>query len=231
MTAFVCDTLYMSEEFDIAVLRRNLAAIMARKDRKPTTLSLEVGKSPSLVKDLLEKTGDTKLSTVFKLANALGVSVDDLLTSDLKPMPSGPELYLKGEVAAGQWVDAYEWPREEWQSYPGRPDITASIDHRFFLRVAGDSMDEVYPEGTVIECVGVFAEPEIKPGKRVVVVRERRDGRIEATVKELIEVDGRAWARPRSTNPSHQSFALDEAGNDITEVRIVAVVVSSIRPE
>lgn len=149
----------------------------------------------------------------------------------MSPLAVGPELFVKGSVAAGQWVEALEWPREDWQRLTGRPDINFSTEHRFFLRVVGDSMNLLYPEGTFVECVSVFAEPEIVPGKRVVVVRERDDGMIEATVKELVELEGRPWLTPRSSNPSHQAFALDEPEPGITEVRIIAVVVASVRPE
>lgn len=226
-----CHTLGMADHFDIAILRRNLAAIMQRKKVKPTTLSLAVGKSPTLVKDLFDKTSDTKLSTVFKLADALGVPASALLEGDVESYPTGPRLFLKGEVAAGAWVEAYEWPQDEWQAMIGRPDVTADPKHRFFLRVCGDSMNVVYPEGTVIERVSVFGRAEPAPGKKVVVLRHRSDGMVEATVKELVEKDAALWLVPRSTNPAHQAFRVDDPGVGIDEVSIIAVVVSSVRPE
>lgn len=231
MTAVLSYNGQMADGFDIEVLRSNLSAIMKRKGIKPTTLSLQTGKSPSLVADLLTKTADTKISTVFKLADKLGVSASDLLFGGVEEVPIGPRLFVKGEVAAGQWVDAYEWPRDDWQPLTGRPDITASLDQRFFLRVAGDSMDEVYPHGTFVECVSLFGKAEATPGKRVVVVRERDDGMVEATVKELVEIDSEFWFVPRSSNPSHQSFKAAEPSDGICEVRIVAVIVASVRPE
>lgn len=221
----------MNGTFDIALLRRNLSAIMERRHVKPTTLSLRVGRSPSLVKDLLEKTSDTKLSTIFKLARALGVPVGDLLTDDLEPHPVGPRLFVKGEVAAGAWMEAFEWERDDWLVLTGRPDVQAPPEHRFFLRVAGDSMNLIYPEGTFIECVSIFGNVEMKPGSRVVVLRRRIDQLLEATVKELVEIEDALWLVPRSSNPTHQAFRLDEPGEGIEEVRIVAVVVASVRPE
>lgn len=231
MTALAWHTVCMADGFDIEVLRRNLAAVMERKSVKPTTLSLRVGKSPTLVKDLFDKNSDTKLSTIFKLADALGVPASNLLDGEVEVMPAGPRLYLKGEVAAGAWVEAFEWPHDDWQPMIGRPDIVAEPQHRFFLRVRGDSMNLLYPEGTFIECVSVFGHAEPMPGRKVVVVRTRHDRLIEATVKELVEIDGALWLAPRSTNPSHQAFKVDAPGDDIEEVRIIAVVVSSVRPE
>lgn len=221
----------MQKPFDIEVVRRNLRRIMDARDVRPTSLSKQLGDSPSLVSDLLNKTQDTKLSTIYRLADALDVPVDRLLASDVQPIETGPKLYLKGEVAAGLWREAYEWAREDWQAATGRSDIHAPADERFFLRIVGDSMDELYPEGTLIECLSVFAVEQIEPGRRVVVVRQRDDGMMEATVKELALVDGRPWLRPRSRNPAHSAFAVDDPGEGIEEVRIIAQVVASVRPE
>lgn len=233
MRALAWDKSKAMADFDINILRRNLAAIMARKDVKPTTLSLRIGKSPTLVKDLLEKTGDTKVSTIFRLADELGVSVDDLLIegADLRPVPIGPQLYVKGVVAAGLWQPALEQPREEWQAFTGRSDVTAKAEHRFGLRIVGNSMDEIYPPGTIIECVSVFGHAEPEPGKRVVVIRENEQGEVEATVKELVETGGTLWAVPRSKDPSFRPINLTEPEEGIVEIRIAAVVVASVRPE
>lgn len=226
-----CDNAGMSRIFDIDVFRRRLAKAMQAKGMKPTTLSLAIGKSPTLIRDLFEKSGDPKLSTVYRIADALHIEAADLLLSDLEPAPVGPSLFVKGVVSAGQWVDCFEWPEPDWGIMTGRPDVTADQSHRFGLLVRGDSMNEVYPDGTYIECVSVFGRAEIAPGKKVVVLRHRDDGMIEATVKELVEIDGELWARPRSTNPAHQAFKLDEPEPGIVETRIAAVVVGSMRPE
>lgn len=221
----------MAEAFDIETLRRKPSSVMERRNVRPTTLSLKVGKSPTLVKDLLEKTDDTKLSTLYKLAAALDVDPSDLIHGDIEPLPAGPKIYLKGEVAAGAWLDAFEWPHDDWQAMTGRPDVLADPQHRFFLRVKGDSMDQVYPDGSLIECVNTFARIEPKPGRNVVILRTRSDQRVEATVKEMVEIDGKMWFVPRSSNPAHQAFSVDAVDPDIEEMRIAAVVVSSVRPE
>ena len=226
-----CHNQIMAEPFDIDLLRRNLRAIMGRKQVKETTLSLRVGKSPSLVSDLMKKTGDAKLSTLFKLAEALGVPATSLLDGDLELLPNGPIVYLKGQVAAGAWVEAFEWPMDEWQPMTGRADLKIEPSQRYFLSIKGDSMNLVYPEGTLIECVSVFSNVEAAPGRKVVVLRKRFDQRMEATVKELVEIEGELWLAPRSTNASHQSYKLSDPGDGIEEVSIIATVVSSVRPE
>jgi len=92
-------------------------------------------------------------------------------------------------------------------------------------------MNLVYPENTYIECVSIFGRAEPSAGKRVVVLRRRSDELLEATVKELVEIDGEVWFAPRSNNPSHRAFRADDPGDGIDEVTVIAVVVASVRPE
>lgn len=170
------------------------------------------------------------LGQLHQIAKALGVEVSALLGQN-EIVPLGPQLTLRGEVAAGVWVEAAEWPSEDWQTFTGRADVTVPDEFRFGLRVVGDSMSMVYPEGTILECVSVFGGAEPIPGRRVIVVRENDRQEYEATVKELVEQEGELWLVPRSYNPSHQPFRLAELEEGVVEQRITAVVVSSIRPE
>jgi transcriptional regulator with XRE-family HTH domain len=170
------------------------------------------------------------LESLNALASVLGVSPGSLLDGDAVTS-IGPLLFVKGEVAAGVWRAAAEWPESEWQTFTGRSDVNARIEHRFGLRVLGDSMDLLYPPGSIVECVSTFGHAEALPGRRVVIVRKNENLEYEATVKELVEQDGEIWAVPRSTNPAHRPFKLQEVEPGILETRIVAVVVASIRPE
>lgn len=66
----------MAEGVDIETVRAALRDIMDRKGIKPTTLSLMVGKNKSLVKDLFERTNDISVSTLTRIAGALGTGND-----------------------------------------------------------------------------------------------------------------------------------------------------------
>jgi SOS-response transcriptional repressor LexA len=92
-------------------------------------------------------------------------------------------------------------------------------------------MNEIYPPGTIVECVSVFGRVEPAPGRRVVVLRTNEHNETEATVKELVEQDGELWLVPKSSNPAHQPIRLGQQEPGITEVKIAAVVVASVRPE
>lgn len=170
------------------------------------------------------------LDSLQQLAKVLGVTPGSLLDGDT-PAAIGPLLFVKGEVAAGVWRAAAEWPESDWETFTGRSDITAQVDHRFGLRIVGDSMDLLYPPGSIVECVSLFGKAEATPGKRVVIVRKNDRQEYESTVKELVEQDGELWAVPRSHNPAHRPFKLNGSEPGILETRIAAVVVASIRPE
>ena len=144
----------------------------------------------------------------------------------------GPTLFVKGEVQAGVWKEAWQWEPQDWELFSGRGDIEVPAADRFGLRVVGDSMNEIYPSGSIVECVQ-YAGETLPTGKRVIVQRTRADGTVETTVKELIRTeDGIDWLRPRSTNPAFLPFRADQPdAPDIVQVEIIAVVVGSYRPE
>jgi len=152
---------------------------------------------------------------------------------DTKFLPLGPTLYVKGEVAAGVWKHQPERDETEWEQFTGRADISAPLQDRGGMRVIGESMNEVYPHGTIVEYVKVFSADEVQSGKRVIVQRQRTDGEFEITVKEYLEDElGRRWLVPRSSHPEFQTpYRVDEPEEGIVETRILAVVVSSVRPE
>lgn len=170
------------------------------------------------------------LENLQMLAKVLGVTPGSLLDGD-SPVSIGPTLFIKGEVAAGVWRAAAEWPESDWQTFTGRSDVSAKVEHRFGLRLVGDSMDLLYPPGSIVECVSLFGGAEALPGRRVVIVRKNDRQEYEATIKELVEQDGQMWAVPRSTNLAHRPINLSEPEPGILETRIAAIVVASIRPE
>lgn len=151
----------------------------------------------------------------------------------VSPAQLGPQLYVKGVVAAGVWREADELPQDEWETFTGRANIASPINLRFGLRVEGQSMNLLYPEGTILECVKYFGDAEIPNGKRVIVERKRFNNGVEATVKEYFkDEDGIEWLLPRSNNPAFQSpIRCDAPGDDIEHIEICAIVVAAIIQE
>lgn len=207
-----------------------LAALRKKRGLSQARLAEMVGVEQPTIQRWEKGKREPDLENLKCLAEVLGVTPGSLLDGTAA-IEIGPRLWVKGEVAAGVWTTAFELPEDEWQTFTGRADVTANIKHRFGLKVMGDSMDLLYPHGTIVECVSVFGKAEPAPGKRVVIVRTDENGRYEATVKELVEQDGKLWAVPRSSNPAHSPINLSEPEPGIVETRIAAVVVASIRPE
>lgn len=207
-----------------------LAEIRKKRGLTQVQLAERIGVEQPTVQRWEKGKREPDLGQLHTLAGALGVTVGELIEGDIAS-PVGPRLFVKGEVAAGVWRAAVESPQDEWESFYGRPDVTADVQHRFGLRVIGDSMDQFYPHGTIVECVSLFGRAEAAPGKRVVVVRTNEMGMSEATVKELVEQDGELWLVPRSSNPAHRPWRLAENEPGIIETRIAAIVVASVRPE
>lgn len=172
---------------------------------------------------------------VARLADMAGEDVRQFLggESDVSFVPLANRLMVVGTVAAGVWVEAYEWPEDQWVPYTGGAHVHAEAGRRFGLRVEGESMNEVYPHGTILDCISTMDGIVVHSGQRVVVVRKRVSGEIEATVKEyLVDGDGREWLVPRSTNPSFQTpFPMDAPGEGVTDADIIGLVVGSYRPE
>jgi len=168
------------------------------------------------------------------LARAYHCRVGDIFDdSDEDFLQPGPTLYVQGAVQAGHFIEAWQVPEDEWERYTGRADISAPLQRRFGLRVVGESMNEVYPSGTILDCVAYDGLEPIPNGKRVIVQRQRWHDGTETTVKEYFrDAEGIEWLVPRSSNPAFQSpFRCDQPGDDIEEIRIIAIVVASIRPE
>lgn len=207
-----------------------LSALRKKRGLSQAALAELVGVEQPTIQRWEKGKREPDLDNLKSLATALGVTPGSLLDGTAAA-EIGPRLWVKGEVAAGVWSSAVEKPEDEWQTFSGRADVTAAIEHRFGLRIVGDSMDLLYPHGTIIECVSVFGRTEPAPGKRVVIIRMNDAQKYEATVKELVEQDGQLWAIPRSSNPAHVPFNLSEPQPGIVETRIAAVVVASIRPE
>ena len=99
----------MATDYDFSFVRDALAREIERKGIAPTTLSQQVGKSKSLVKEILEDGRDIKLSTLTRLANALEISVCDLLPGASTALPNASVLTATfGLLLNSVGIDPYE---------------------------------------------------------------------------------------------------------------------------
>lgn len=131
----------MADSFSIDDVRGALRRIMKREGVQPTPLSLKVGNSRTLVKDLLEKTDDVKLSTLVKLASALNVEIGELVVQ--------PRVPIAGYIGAGGLVVFEDIGEniEPDQTVLRPPGISGPL---IALMVRGASMLPKYRDGDII---------------------------------------------------------------------------------
>lgn len=210
---------------------RNLKAVRKRMGLTQAELAERVGvEQPTIQR--YERGRSPTIDQALEIADALGVTIGDLV-DEATSAPLGPRLFVKGEVQAGVFKEAWELEADEWEVFTGRADVSAPVQSRFGLRTVGESMSEVYPPGTVLECIAYDGGYPIPNGKRVIVQRRCIDGTVETTVKELVrDGDGVEWLVPRSLNPAFQTpFRADQPEEGVERVEIIALVVGSYRPE
>lgn len=159
--------------------------------------------------------------------------VDTWTNPQLQALDAQELIWCIGEVAAGIWREAMEWPRDDWLPLTSSlNDKRYPLAKRAAVRVRGDSMDLVYPEGsyvTFVRLADIGRGPQ--PGERVLAVR-RRHNLIEATIKEYTkDAKGRRWLLPRSSNPSHAAIPLNDNADEGETTEIIGLVVASQRVE
>lgn len=142
---------------------------------------------------------------------------------------------VSGSVAAGVWRETTEWPQSDRFEIVVGPSPFPKA-RRFGLRVDGNSMDQVFAPGTLLDCLSIF-DVGIEPasGDLVIVERQRADGMRELTVKEFQRTeDGRTWLLPRSTKPEFQApievGTPDADHDDDGYVQVIAFVIGSYQP-
>ncbi len=168
-----------------------------------------------------------------RLARGLQVPPDVLLQ---QPLPGAPVI---GTVQAGVWREAGEDPlhMEDWadplaadyERIPCPPDRRYPHAPVFALRVQGDSMDKVFPDGSYALCVRLSdagLSPDAVPSGSIVVVQRRRHDIYEATLKRLQRRDGNIWLLPESTSDRHKPLRLAPPRHPHdTETTIHALVI------
>ena len=103
-----------------------LKALRLRKGFTQGDLAEKLGVEQPTVQRWEKGKREPSLGQLIELARALDIEPGALIDPTIA-LAAGPRLFMKGEVAAGIWRDAYELPEAEWQSFTGRPDSHAAI--------------------------------------------------------------------------------------------------------
>lgn len=180
-----------------------------------------------------------KRSSLDLYAKRFKVTVEWLLLGNGKAeRPAAPEtspqvlgLPVVGVIAAGSWLEI-----DADNVVPGPSHIGIGSDARFprirqyALLVSGDSMDQLFPDGSYVTCIDYGdAGMELRTGLVVHVERSRDSGLlIETTLKEIASINGEMVLSPRSTNPKHRPIVVN--GDEGTEITIRGIVTGMWMP-
>ena len=185
--------------------------------------------------------GDVATRTVEALAPALkttpwwlmwGIGPEDSSDPNADPSSAVSMLPLLGKIHAGLWLDTSIFDQDTYRTVPATIDPRYPHASHYCLEVVGDSVDQIYPEGTIVVCVD-FAESglKLKSGQLAHVERRRAGGQmIEITLKEIkLGSKGEVTLLPRSSNPVHKPLHLSDS-DESDEIHVRGIVVSGITP-
>lgn len=212
-----------------------IAELRKKKKLSQAALAELVGTTqPQIFK--LEK-GRLQLSKDWaeRIAPHLDISAVDLLfqsENSNEYLTTVDSLPVLGVVQAGNWreVALFEVTApEDADMIPVAAQSEYPHAKQYALKVAGDSMNLKFQEGSFVTCVN-WADTglELKVGMTLHVERHRGDT-IEVTVKCYGEADGKRWLEPRSTNPMHKPIELN--GEEDTEIIVKGLVTGAWTPE
>lgn len=212
--------------------KRLLEKAMDDAGIKPAPLALAIGRDKDFVRDyLMGRKKTLKLDDAQAIASELGIPLSSLTGGRTDDLDMGG-MEVVGKVAAGLYRDITVENQD-----PERPKIAFAKDMRYpharqyALEVAGDSMNEVIPEGAYVICVNVMDSGiELRNGMIVHVEKSVMGGQfVEATLKEVRrESKDRVLLIPRSSNPSHKPFYATGSSGD--EVEVKGVVIGKFEP-
>ncbi len=177
-------------KIDVAALKRAILENTGpgkRFSRRALSLAASEGKNPDLVRDIMSRGQDKKVTieTAAGIAVALGLPPTIFLVDSL-PSPAVNRMRVIGVVAAGVWREANEWGSDEQYEVEVQPPLIPEVE-RFGLEVAGLSMDRIFPHGSVLECVRTYNGAGIRPVPGDLVIVQRNQGTLhETTCKRLV---------------------------------------------
>lgn len=218
----------------------------------PRKASLKAVNSPDFIRHMKTAKNAPKTDKLLALAKVLSLDLSELTAhiegyedaffGNAIPYQSDilGQIEVLGSVQAGIFTEALEWDAAK------RYHIQIPIDDgypketpRYALEVKGESMNRVFPHGSLVSVIDfeVLERPP-ETGDYVVVMRRDTYGPgFEATIKALqIRDDGSVCLWPQSTDPGFQQpFVLPAPDYDVPacagcpDIQIKGLVVSSIK--
>lgn len=170
---------------------------------------------------------DPKASVIRRMCEIFGVSAAYLLGIDNDPafVPNREHVMHRmpvvGRIAAGEAREAIE-QADEWHAT--RDELWRGHERAFWLVVAGNSMNRLFPDGSL-----VMVDPDME-------VRDGDVGAIfvngdDATLKRVFYEGDSVRLHPESWDIEYKDRTIDRSDPAAPEVRVVGRVVSYTAPD
>lgn len=204
-----------------------IAAARNAKGWSQKDLAKKIGTTQQQIARYESGANDVKSSVLLKLSAALGVTVSYLLaldddpsfvsvvSSDTVPVP------VLGRIAAGTPRAAFSQSDDYHDTQRG---LVASHPHAFWLVVAGNSMNRLFPEGALVL---VDPDSEVRSGDVAAIFVNGDD----ATIKRVYFEDGTVRLHPESWDPEYRDRTIDPSDPDAPAVRVIGRAVSYTAPD
>lgn len=210
---------------------RQILGAALQKRRKETGLSRDkladlVGTHRQTIAKLERGERSLDREWAVKFAPHLHCSPQEILfPPELSGMLYVPTIPVKGEAAAGVWMESYDADERTYPPIPASPDPRFSGVDQFAVKVIGDSMDRILPDGAFAICVEFWHARNEPAHGDVVFVRRVQAGSAETTIKQVRLNDGAVELWPASNNPKHASPIIYTDGVEDSQVQILGLVI------
>lgn len=190
-------------------------------------LAEKIGKSVQALQNYEYGKRDISSSVLQKVSEATGKSMTYLLaldddpsfvsvvSSDTVPVP------VLGRIAAGTPRAAFSQSDDYHDTQRG---LVASHPNAFWLVVAGNSMNRLFPEGALVL---VDPDAEVRSGDVGAIFVNGDD----ATIKRIFFEDGTVRLHPESWDPEYRDRTIDPSDPDAPAVRVIGRAVSYTAPD
>jgi repressor LexA len=224
----------------LRMLKERILALLEVRGVKARKASIDAGLGPDGIRNILRGASkNPTTSTLEALARYFAVTVDYLLGKTdegappftVRPAGEFKRLPIRHRVQAGAWRERDDLRQENTEYAPmGEVAGYHGID-QWAERLLGDSMNEVYPDGTLLHVIDA-APFQLRNGDHVIVERSRdQGGLVERTCKELrISPTGVRTLVGRSRNALWNKPIEYETSGDDDTVQVVAIVIGHYVP-
>jgi repressor LexA len=161
---------------------------------------------------------NTTFSTIMPICNGLGIDPDDISRGHLTSLSRTRKpvfVPLYGSIVAGKPID----PAQAEDLFPIPAELHAAYPNAFMLRVRGNSMNKVLPDG-FLALVDPCDSIDVSGKVYAVTVGDH-----EATIKRVELHDNGLTLVPESSDPTYKPLLFDYGTADVPRIAAVGRVV------